>query len=269
MNLLRHKQSNKTTRFFIKPQLNDIQNINSTYSKYKSNKYINNTITKNSLESPFPIILKEDEKNKRKINVVNKSGKFFSSKNNNIMQLNCFKSIKNINHDNISNKTNYIRTKTFANIYPKKEMNKSNDINDNSKTDSNNDSAIKLSKKISNKKPKKPINFLYYNSLPKMRFNIRYNLLLENILKEKEKEFEKEYKFPSDKVLLSKFTKKNNFSRKNKLKNPFLNEYIREITFSTEKKKNIPIPYKQYLTQTKEIYSNLDKTFSFLKNDIK
>ena len=202
----------------------------------------------------------------QKINVVNNSGKFFSSKNNNMLQLNYFKSIKNINRGNISNKTNYIRTKTFYNFYPKKEMNKSNDINDNSQSDLNNDSAIKLPKKISKKKP---INLLYYKSLPKTRMNIRYNLLLENILKEKEKEFEKDYKFPSDKVLLSKFTSKNNLTRKNKLKKPVLNEYIREITFSTEQKKNIPIPYKHYLTQTKEIYSNLDKTFSFLKNDIK
>ena len=183
-----------------------------------------------------------------------------------MLQLNYFKSIKNINRGNISDKTNYIRTKTFYNFYPKKETNKSNDINDNSQSDLNNDSAIKLPKKISTKKP---INLLYYKSLPKTRLNIRYNFLLENILKEKEKEFEKDYKFPSDKVLLSKFTQKNNLSRKNKLKKPVLNEYIREITFSTEQKKNIPIPYKHYLTQTKEIYSNLDKTFSFLKNDIK
>ena len=37
---------------------------------------------------------------------------------------------------------------------------------------------------------------------------------------------------------------------------------------STEMKKNIPSPYSQYLSKTKKIYINLDRTYSFMKNDI-
>ena len=33
-------------------------------------------------------------------------------------------------------------------------------------------------------------------------------------------------------------------------------------------KKNIPSPYSQYLSKTKKIYINLDRTYSFMKNDI-
>ena len=271
MKLLRKNKDNKTERFILKSKFKEFQNkqlINSDYSKIKSNKIIK-IISKNSDESSLPILLKEDNVNKRKMNVSYKTSvKFLSNKNNNILRLDNINNINKINRKNILNKTNKnIRIKIFSNFHNGKEITKTETLKENSSyNDFNNISTIKLSKKSITKNP---INIEYNKAFRKKRFRIRYNLLLDNILIEKEKEFDKNWKIPSDKNILKKFIEKNNYSQNRKIKKPILNEYIRDITVSFENKKNIPKPYKYYLTKTKHIYNNLDKTYSFLKDDIK
>ena len=271
MKLLRKNKDNKTERFILKSKFKEFQNkqlINSDYSKIKSNKIIK-IISKNSDESSLPTLLKEDNVNKRKMNVSYKTSvKFLSNKNNNILRLESINNINKINRKNILNKTNKnIRIKIFSNFHNGKEITKTETLKENSSyNDFNNISTIKLSKKSITKNP---INIEYNKAFRKKRFRIRYNLLLDNILIEKEKEFDKNWKIPSDKNILKKFIEKNNYSQNRKIKKPILNEYIRDITVSFENKKNIPKPYKYYLTKTKHIYNNLDKTYSFLKDDIK
>ena len=271
MKLLRKNKDNKTERFILKSKFKEFQNkqlINSDYSKIKSNKIIK-IISKNSDESSLPILLKEDNVNKRKMNVSYKTSvKFLSNKNNNILRLDSINNINKMNRRNILNKTNKnIRIKIFSNFHNGKEITKTETLKENSSyNDFNNISTIKLSKKSITKNP---INVEYNKAFRKKRFRIRYNLLLDNILIEKEKEFDKNWKIPSDKNILKKFIEKNNYSQNRKIKKPILNEYIRDITVSFENKKNIPKPYKYYLTKTKHIYNNLDKTYSFLKDDIK
>ena len=271
MKLLRKNKDNKTERFILKSKFKEFQNkqlINSDYSKIKSNKIIK-IISKNSDESSLPILLKEDNINKRKMNVSYKTSvKFLSNKNNNILRLDSINNINKMNRRNILNKTNKnIRIKIFSNFHNGKEIAKTESLKENSSyNDFNNISKIKLSKKSITKNP---INIEYNKAFRKKRFRIRYNLLLDNILIEKEKEFDKNWKIPSDKNILKKFIEKNNYSQNRKIKKPILNEYIRDITVSFENKKNIPKPYKYYLTKTKHIYNNLDKTYSFLKDDIK
>ena len=271
MKLLRKNKDNKTERFILKSKFKEFQNkqlINSDYSKIKSNKIIK-IISKNSDESSLPILLKEDNVNKRKMNVSYKTSvKFLSNKNNNILRLDSINNINKINRKNILNKTNKnIRIKIFSNFHNGKEITKTETLKENSSyNDFNNISTIKLSKKSITKNP---INIEYNKVFRKKRFRIRYNLLLDNILIEKEKEFDKNWKIPSDKNILKKFIEKNNYSQNRKIKKPILSEYIRDITVSFENKKNIPKPYKYYLTKTKHIYNNLDKTYSFLKDDIK
>ena len=271
MKLLRKNKDNKTERFILKSKFKEFQNkqlINSDYSKIKSNKIIK-IISKNSDESSLPILLKEDNVNKRKMNVSYKTSvKFLSNKNNNILRLDSINNINKMNRRNILNKTNKnIRIKIFSNFHNGKEITKTETLKENSSyNDFNNISTIKLSKKSITKNP---INIEYNKAFRKKRFRIRYNLLLDNILIEKEKEFDKNWKIPSDKNILKKFIEKNNYSQNRKIKKPILNEYIRDITVSFENKKNIPKPYKYYLTKTKHIYNNLDKTYTFLKDDIK
>ena len=271
MKLLRKNKDNKTERFILKSKFKEFQNkqlINSDYSKIKSNKIIK-IISKNSDESSLPILLKEDNVNKRKMNVSYKTSvKFLSNKNNNILRLDSINNINKINRKNILNKTNKnIRIKIFSNFHNGKEITKTETLKENSSyNDFNNISTIKLSKKSITKNP---INIEYNKAFRKKRFRIRYNLLLDNILIDKEKEFDKNWKIPSDKNILKKFIEKNNYSQNRKIKKPILNEYIRDITVSFENKKNIPKPYKYYLTKTKHIYNNLDKTYTFLKDDIK
>ena len=271
MKLLRKNKDNKTERFILKSKFKEFQNkqlINSDYSKIKSNKIIK-IMSKNSDESSLPILLKEDNVNKRKMNVSYKTSvKFLSNKNNNILRLDSINNINKINRKNILNKTNKnIRIKIFSNFHNGKEITKTETLKENSSyNDFYNISTIKLSKKSITKNP---INIEYNKAFRKKRFRIRYNLLLDNILIDKEKEFDKNWKIPSDKNILKKFIEKNNYSQNRKIKKPILNEYIRDITVSFENKKNIPKPYKYYLTKTKHIYNNLDKTYSFLKDDIK
>ena len=104
--------------------------------------------------------------------------------------------------------------------------------------------------------------------MKKKRFKIRYNLL-DNIINEIEKQFDKNWKISSNKDILNKFNEKNHLFPGKQPKKKVFNEYTRNITVSTEKKQNILKPYKYYLIQTKEIYNNLDKTYCFLKDDIK
>ena len=70
---------NQNSRFILNKKSNGIlkmSKINSSYNKIIENKYLNST--KNSTNISIPIILKKEniEKNKLKINLVNKSPKF-------------------------------------------------------------------------------------------------------------------------------------------------------------------------------------------------
>ena len=155
--------------------------------------------------------------------------------------------------------------KKNSNFLLEKEMENLKEINNNTNNDLyniNKIKKIKLSKK-------NPINLLYNCSLKKPKFKIRYKFVLENILKQKELEFDKKNKISSNTTpLFKKYIEQNSFFRKSKVNKPTLNNYDRNITVSTEMKKNIPSPYSQYLSKTKKIYINLDRTYSFMKNDI-
>ena len=272
MKLLRKNKDNKTAKLFLKSKFKEFQNIkliNSSNSKIRSNKYIN-YISKNTDESSVPIMLKEDNNNKRKINLSNTSLKFFPNKTNkNILRLDSFNNISKINRKNILHNSNkHLKIKIFSNFASMKdgkEINKTDDIKENnSHKDFNNISTIKSSKKLL----VEPINIEYNKSLKKKRFKIRYNLL-DNIINEIEKQFDKNWKISSNKDILNKFNEKNHLFPGKQPKKKVFNEYTRNITVSTEKKQNILKPYKYYLIQTKEIYNNLDKTYCFLKDDIK
>ena len=254
---------NQNSRFFLNKKSNEkleISKINSSYNKITGNKYLNST--KNSTNISVPIILKKEniEKNKLKINLVNKSPKFLSSKRkikiidkNQLIKL---KSNKLIIHNSLFNNNN--------NSFLGKEIEKSKEIkiNRNEELNNNNIKKFKLYKKS-------PINILYSRSFQKNKFRIRYQFLLENILKRKELEFDKNNKIRSNTSLYKKYLAQNNFSRKSKVNKPtILNIYVRDNTVSTENKKNIPSPYSQYLTKTKKIYNDLNKTYSFMKEDI-
>ena len=272
MKLLRKNKDNKTAKLFLKSKFKEFQNIkliNSSNSKIKSNKYIY-YISKNTDESLVPIMLKEDNNNKRKINLSNTSLKFFPNKTNkNILRLDSFNNISKINRKNILHNSNkHLKIKIFSNFASMKdgkEINKTDDMKENnSHKDFNNISTIKSSKKLL----VEPINIEYNKSLKKKRFKIRYNLL-DNIINEIEKQFDKNRKISSNKDILNKFNEKNHLFPGKQPKKKIFNEYTRNITVSTEKKQNILKPYKYYLIQTKEIYNNLDKTYCFLKDDIK
>ena len=254
---------NQNSRFFLNKKSNEkleSSKINSSYNKITGNKYLNST--KNSTNISVPIILKKEniEKNKLKINLVNKSPKFLSSKRkikiidkNQLIKL---KSNKLIIHNSLFNNNN--------NSFLGKEIEKSKEIkiNTNEELNNNNIKKFKLYKKS-------PINILYSRSFQKNKFRIRYQFLLENILKRKELEFDKNNKIRSNTSLYKKYLVQNNFSRKSKVNKPtILNIYVRDNTVSTENKKNIPSPYSQYLTKTKKIYNDLNKTYSFMKEDI-
>ena len=254
---------NQNSRFFLNKKSNEkleISKINSSYNKITGNKYLNST--KNSTNISVPIILKKEniEKNKLKINLVNKSPKFLSSKRkikiidkNQLIKL---KSNKLIIHNSLFNNNN--------NSFLGKEIEKSKEIKINTNEELNNINIkkFKLYKKS-------PINILYSRSFQKNKFRIRYQFLLENILKRKELEFDKNNKIRSNTSLYKKYLAQNNFSRKSKVNKPtILNIYVRDNTVSTENKKNIPSPYSQYFSKTKKIYNDLNKTYSFMKEDI-
>ena len=267
---------NENSRHFLNTKFCDmsrISQINSSYNKIKSNKNINNT--KNSKDNSFPLIIKEENFNKNKINNMYKSQKYFYNKKVKrqlkLEKLNIFdinKSNKIIIPTNSLNLTNNIEIDKYNNFFSGKENDKSKDINDNLEL-----SNINLFNNFPNNKKiklsnKNPINILYNNAIPKKKYKIRNDLLLDNIIKEKELEFEKENKLPSDKILLQRFNENNFFIRKSKNKRPILNQYTREMTASIENKKNIPSVYNHYLNQTKNIYDNVDKSYSHLKGEI-
>ena len=257
-------EKKRNSRYFLNRKSDEIQKIsaiNSSFSKIHNNKSINSS--KKTIRFSAPLILKEEniEKIKLKINLINKSPKFLSSKNeikiSNQNELVNLKNNKMISHNNFLKKN--------SNFLLEKEMENLKEINNNANSDLyniNKIKKIKLSKK-------NPINLLYNCSLKKPKFKIRYKFVLENILKQKELEFDKKNKISSNTTpLFKKYIEQNSFFRKSKVNRTTLNNYDRNITVSTEMKKNIPSPYSQYLSKTKKIYINLDRTYSFMKNDI-
>ena len=267
---------NTNSRYFLNTTLKGIDKmspINSSHIIIKNNKIINST--KNSRVLSFPVLKEEknDNKNKDKIKTINKPNYFLSTKNikNQIKHFNFtnIKSNKSIIRQNTLNKNNNLKAFKYFNLFSGNEIDKSKDskdIKDNSSEESNNFNNTQIKKiKLS---IKNPINILYNNSLPKTKFKIHNDFLLEDIVKQKELEFDKNLKMSSNIILLKKFRENNYFSRTARKKKPILNEYNRKITISTEKKKKIPIVYNHYLTQTKNIYNNLNNTYSFLKDDI-
>ena len=263
------KKSKKyNVRIFLNPKsktkLQDLFQLNTSSNKKKKN---NHKAEFKYSTDKIPKIIGEDKKD-----LINKTQNIFLVKNkknklkiDNSSLLNTFRT-KTINNKDIFNKANNNNIKTFKydNFYSLTGINKSKD---NTKNNSKNEiffndlNKIKLSEK-------NPINIQYNKALKKVKLNIRQNFLLEAILKRKEIEFEKKSKKLSEEKLLKEITGQNKYSRKVITKKPILSEYTRNITVSTENKKNIPEPYNQYLNITKNKYDILNKTFSFIKDDI-
>jgi hypothetical protein len=173
------------------------------------------------------------------------------------------KSNKNINRKKILIISNNLKSNNYYNFISEKASNKSKEI----KTNLSNDFKNKQNN-IKSYYNKKLVNIEYNNAFRKKKFKIPNNLLLENILSKREEKFDKEYKISGNSIILQKLNMKNKFSREKKRSKKIFHEYNRSVTVSTEKKKNIPMPYSYYLTNTKGIYENMNKTYLFLKDDI-
>lgn len=189
-----------------------------------------------------------------KYNKINHSK--LNTKNLSVNKMNI--SFNNISTSNISNKNNNNdKNKDKINFYNLKLNNAKLSFNKN---------KIKLFKKQKNK------NINKYDILSNKDFFIHFNSLLDNIIRQKEKELDKHLKISSDKKLIEKVYKNFNlFNRKNKKNkkfNPILQEYNHDNTISIEYKKNIPYLYNNYLNKTKKTYNNLNTTYCDLKNDI-
>ena len=267
MELIRYSK-NHNTKLFLKPKLNElhtVSQINQSNKKNKTVKFMNKT--KESIDCSIPKIIKVFNPNENRINIKNKSHNYFSSKNNKKqIKTDNFISAK-INEQNIfSNKVNNIKSFKYLNLFLENESNNSKELQE-SKDNSNIELKINDSDKIKLSNIN-PINIQYKKATHKIKKSFHHNLLLDKIIQEKELEFEKENKIPSDKILLRKFKEKNYFSRQLKRKKPNLAEYTREITLSIEKKKNIPKPYNNYLKKTKDQYYDINKTFSFIRDNI-
>ena len=173
------------------------------------------------------------------------------------------KSNKNINRKKILIISNNLKSNNYYNFISEKVSNKLKEIKTNLSNDFKNKQNI-----IKSYYNKKLVNIEYNNAFRKKKFKIPNNLLLENILSKREEKFDKEYKISGNSIIRQKLNIKNKFSREKKRAKKIFHEYNRSVTVSTEKKKNIPMPYSYYLTNTKGIYENINKTYSFLKDDI-
>ena len=100
-------EKKRNSRYFLNRKSDEIQKIsaiNSSFSKINNNKSINSI--KKTIRFSAPLILKEEniEKIKLKINLINKSPKFLSSKNeikiSNQNELVNLKNNKMISHNN-------------------------------------------------------------------------------------------------------------------------------------------------------------------------
>ena len=133
-----------------------------------------------------------------------------------------------------------------------------------------NKNKIKLLKNPSKNKNIKIEN--KYHNLSKKDFYVHFNSLLENIIRQKEKEIDKNIKTTPEKKLLENVYKNLNlFNRKiKKIRKftPVLGEYFRDNTTSIEHKKNIPYFYNNYLNKNKNTFKKLNNTYSELIKDI-
>lgn len=246
-------------------KLFNISRINTSYSDNKSTKIIK-SIPKNSIIISTPIIFKQNNSSKNNMNSLNKTNNNskaeIKSDYNNMNSKNS-KSNKNINRKKILIILNNLKSNNYYNFISGKVSNKLKEI----KTNLSNDFKNKQNN-IKSYYNKKLVNIEYNNAFRKKKFKIPNKLLLENILSKREEKFDKEYKISGNSIILQKLNIKNKFSREKKRSKKIFHEYNRSVTVSTEKKKNIPMPYSYYLTNTKGIYENINKTYSFLKDDI-
>jgi hypothetical protein len=246
-------------------KLFNISRINTSYSNNKSTKIIK-SIPKNSIIISIPIIFKQNNSSKNNMNSLNKTNNNskaeIKSDYNNMNSKNS-KSNKNINRKKILIISNNLKSNNYYNFISGKVSNKLKEIKTNLSNDFKNKQNI-----IKSYYNKKLVNIEYNNAFRKKKFKIPNNLLLENILSKREEKFDKEYKISGNSIILQRLGVKNKFSREKKRSKKIFHEYNRSVTVSTEKKKNIPMPYSYYLTNTKGIYENMNKTYSFLKDDI-
>ena len=246
-------------------KLFNISRINTSYSNNKSTKIIK-SIPKNSIIISTPIIFKQNNSSKNNMNSLNKTNNNskaeIKSDYNNMNSKNS-KSNKNINRKKILIISNDLKSNNYYNFISEKVSNILKEIKTNLSNDFKNKQNI-----IKSYYNKKLVNIEYNNAFRKKKFKIPNNLLLENILSKREEKFDKEYKISGNSIIRQKLNIKNKFSREKKRSKKIFHEYNRSVTVSTEKKKNIPMPYSYYLTNTKGIYENINKTYSFLKDDI-
>ena len=246
-------------------KLFNISRINTSYSNNKSTKIIK-SIPKNSIIISTPIIFKQNNSSKNNMNSLNKTNNNSKTEiklDYNNMNSKNSKSNKNINRKKNLIISNNLKSNNYYNFISEKVSNKLKEIKTNLSNDFKNKQNI-----IKSYYNKKPVNIEYNNAFRKKKFKIPNNLLLENILSKREEKFDKEYKISGNSIILQRFGVKNKFSREKKRSKKIFHEYNRSVTVSTEKKKNIPMPYSYYLTNTKGIYENINKTYSFLKDDI-
>lgn len=191
---------------------------------------------------------------------------------------------KSIKSNNSKNLLNNRRNISVNNISVSNISNKNDIKNDNSKDKTNTSHNINNinDKKLENKKKIKLIKKPYkiacinnnnkYEGLSNKDFYIHFNSLLDNILRKKEKELDNKIKTTSNKSLFEKiYNNMYQFNRKvKKIKKfyPLLHECLWEETTSTEKKKNLPHFYGNYLNKNKKVFGNLNVTYTELKNDI-
>lgn len=267
-----HKNNNSeiSKLSFGKNNISKINNKkNSLYYllKNKTPNILNNkfSMKKNTHLRKF-IFEKEKQKNTTLSNDKYIKSNDYNKKNNSKILLNNRRNIStnNISVSNISNK-NDVKSDNS-----KDKTNTSHNINNINDKKPENKKKIKLIKK--SYKVKCINNNNKYEGLSNKDFNIHFNSLLDNILRKKEKELDNKIKTTSNKALFEKiYNNMNQFNRKvKKIKKfyPTLYESHCEDTTSTEKKKNLPHFYGNYLNKNKKVFDNLNVTYTELKNDI-
>ena len=170
----------------------------------------------------------------------------------------------NLSFSNISKNYNIKigKSKEKKKYYNLKLINTNNFFNKNKIKLLKNPNKIKNNIKIKNK----------YDNLSKKDFYVHFNSLLDNIIRQKEKEIDKNLKTTPEKQLLENVYKNLNlYNRKiKKIRKftPVLHEYFRDNTTSIEQKKNIPYFYNSYLNKNKNTFIKLNNTYSEIKKDI-
>ena len=252
MKLLTHNKNKKNLKLHFNLNLNESLESSKEQKINLLNKTKNIIIDENSSS---PIFLNNDKDKKYySIKNVNKTSTNNNNDNNNKIFLNYFKSSK------INKFTNFLE-ENYSNI-------KTNNIFDLDKK-MNDSKEIKIINKFKLFN-KNPLNLEYNNAtkIKNKRYKIKQNILIDDIIKEKEREYNLSVKKSSDNLILKKFKSKTSFYRESKYKKKIFTKYIRTTTSSLEHKKKIPVIYNSYLNTTKNLYDSMNQTYTDLKNDI-